>query len=64
MARAAGCKTYKLKFGNRGHNQPVKDMLTDVVHTYMCVCVRVRVSHAHGQGAYMHIHYVHTIYIH
>ena len=32
MARAAGCKTYKLKFGNRGHNQPVKDMLTDKVH--------------------------------
>ena len=31
MARAAGCKTYKLKFGNRGHNQPVKDMLTDKV---------------------------------
>lgn len=31
MARAAGCKTYKLKFGNRGHNQPVKDMLTDQV---------------------------------
>ena len=33
MARAAGCKTYKLKFGNRGHNQPVKDMLTDKVHS-------------------------------
>lgn len=32
MARAAGCKTYKLKFGNRGHNQPVKDMLTDKVY--------------------------------
>ena len=31
MARAAGCSTYKLKFGNRGHNQPVKDMLTDKV---------------------------------
>lgn len=26
-----GCNTYKLKFGNRGHNQPVKDMLTDKV---------------------------------
>ena len=32
LARAAGCKTYKLKFGNRGHNQPVKDMLTDKVY--------------------------------
>ena len=32
MARAAGCNTYKLKFGNRGHNQPVKDMLTDKVY--------------------------------
>ena len=32
LARAAGCKTYKLKFGNRGHNQPVKDMLTDTVY--------------------------------
>ena len=31
IARAAGCKTYKLKFGNRGHNQPVKDLLTDKV---------------------------------
>ena len=28
MARAAGAKTYKLKFGNRGHNQPVKDLQT------------------------------------
>jgi len=32
LARAAGCKTYKLKFGNRGHNQPVKDLLTDKVY--------------------------------
>lgn len=28
LARAVGAKTYKLKFGHRGANQPVKDLLT------------------------------------
>lgn len=28
MALAAGAKTYKLSFGHRGHNQPVKDVST------------------------------------
>ena len=29
MALAVGAKTYKLKFGHRGHNQPVKNFETD-----------------------------------
>ncbi len=28
MARALGASTYKLKFGHRGLNQPVKDLTT------------------------------------
>jgi carbamoyl-phosphate synthase small subunit len=28
LARALGAKTYKLKFGHRGLNQPVKDLTT------------------------------------
>src|SRR6202044_2007718 len=28
LARAVGAKTYKLKFGHRGANQPVKDLTT------------------------------------
>lgn len=28
MARAAGAKTYKLKFGHRGQNQPCRDLIT------------------------------------
>src|SRR5262249_3836270 len=31
LALALGAKTYKLKFGHRGGNQPVKDMLTGKV---------------------------------
>ena len=31
IARALGAKTYKLKFGHRGSNQPVKNLLTDKV---------------------------------
>jgi carbamoyl-phosphate synthase small subunit len=31
MAHAIGGKTYKLKFGHRGGNHPVKDLLTDKV---------------------------------
>ncbi len=29
LARALGAETYKLKFGHRGANQPVKDMATN-----------------------------------
>jgi carbamoyl-phosphate synthase small subunit len=32
LALALGGKTYKLKFGHRGGNQPVKDLRTDKVH--------------------------------
>lgn len=32
LARALGAKTYKLKFGHRGSNQPVKNLLTGRVH--------------------------------
>ena len=28
LAHALGCKTYKLKFGHRGGNHPVKDLAT------------------------------------
>ena len=39
LARACGAETYKLKFGHRGSNQPVKDLRTG----------RVRISsHNHG----------------
>ena len=31
IARALGAKTYKLKFGHRGSNQPVKNLLTGKV---------------------------------
>ncbi len=31
LALAAGAKTYKLPFGNRGQNQPVVDQLTGLV---------------------------------
>jgi carbamoyl-phosphate synthase small subunit len=31
LALALGAKTYKLKFGHRGANQPVKDLLTGIV---------------------------------
>jgi carbamoyl-phosphate synthase small subunit len=31
LALALGCKTYKMKFGHRGANQPVKDLLTGKV---------------------------------
>ena len=31
LAKAAGAKTYKLKFGHRGSNQPVKNLLTGKV---------------------------------
>lgn len=29
LGLATGAKTYKLKFGNRAHNQPVQDLLTE-----------------------------------
>jgi carbamoyl-phosphate synthase small subunit len=32
IGRAFGAKTFKLKFGHRGANHPVKDMLTGRVH--------------------------------
>ncbi|MCD4800665.1 MAG: glutamine-hydrolyzing carbamoyl-phosphate synthase small subunit [Methanococcoides sp.] len=32
IARALGADTYKLKFGHRGANQPVKDLETGIVH--------------------------------
>ena len=32
VALALGCDTYKLKFGHRGANQPVKDLLSGRVH--------------------------------
>lgn len=32
LALACGAKTYKLKFGHRGSNQPVKDLRTDRVY--------------------------------
>jgi len=32
LALAAGAKTFKLKFGHRGANQPVQDVLTGKVH--------------------------------
>ena len=32
LARAVGAKTYKLKFGHRGGNHPVKDLLTNRIH--------------------------------
>lgn len=32
LARALGAKTFKLKFGHRGANHPVKDLLTGCVH--------------------------------
>lgn len=32
MARAAGASTYKLKFGNRGQNQPCVDLVTSRVY--------------------------------
>ncbi len=31
LALAAGARTYKLPFGNRGQNQPVVDQLTGLV---------------------------------
>jgi len=31
LARAVGAKTYKMKFGHRGANQPVKDLITGKV---------------------------------
>jgi carbamoyl-phosphate synthase small subunit len=32
ISLALGAKTYKLKFGHRGGNQPVKDLATSIVH--------------------------------
>ena len=32
LALASGCDTYKLKFGHRGANHPVKDLVTGRVH--------------------------------
>ena len=32
LGRAVGAKTYKLKFGHRGGNHPVKDLLTNKIH--------------------------------
>ncbi len=32
LARALGAKTYKLKFGHRGGNHPVRDMLIDEIY--------------------------------
>ncbi|MCH7653715.1 MAG: carbamoyl phosphate synthase small subunit, partial [Chloroflexi bacterium] len=32
LARAFGGKTFKLKFGHRGANHPVKDLATGLVH--------------------------------
>jgi len=31
LALAAGAKTIKLKYGNRGHNQPCLDLLTGML---------------------------------
>ncbi|HOJ58992.1 MAG TPA: glutamine-hydrolyzing carbamoyl-phosphate synthase small subunit [bacterium] len=56
LGLALGCKTYKLKFGHRGANQPVKDLATgkiDITSQNHGFCVdmadvdstRVRVTH-------------------
>jgi carbamoyl-phosphate synthase/aspartate carbamoyltransferase/dihydroorotase len=35
LALAAGCTTYKMKFGHRGHNQPCSDKTVDFPKCYL-----------------------------
>lgn len=58
IALAAGAKTYKLKFGHRGNNQPVKDLdsgrveITTQNHGF---CVDLASLNGHARSTHVHL---------
>jgi carbamoyl-phosphate synthase small subunit len=58
LARAVGAKTYKLKFGHRGANQPVKDLATgriEITTQNHGFCVDLSTLPSGSQSTHVHL---------
>jgi carbamoyl-phosphate synthase small subunit len=58
LARAVGAKTYKLKFGHRGANQPVKDLTTgriEITTQNHGFCVDLSTLPSGSQSTHVHL---------